>query len=224
MNRNPPIMRLRLHCLWYDLATLLLPSLRRIYRCASSSRINVIYATRLSQPFPRNGERERERERGGCRRETNYFPRQHASMLFTAHNELFELSVERIQNVVPSPRSLQSPCRYFSQLYDETPLRISPSPMTLQVAYFSPLPVNNLSPRIIRENSWSIVGLYDAREKEICLGISQLCSLARRRQNLFKVNWFFFQRQSMLRTVVAFINGVKLNIFWNVETRVKEYF
>lgn len=103
MNRNPPIMRLRLHCLWYDLATLLLPSLRRIYRCASSSRVNVIYATRLSQPFPRNGERERERERGGCRRETNYFPRQHASMLFTAHNELFQLSVERIQNVVPSP-------------------------------------------------------------------------------------------------------------------------
>lgn len=46
-------------------------------------------------------------------------------------------SVERIQNVLPStptPRSLQR--RYFSQLYDETPLNIfalrisSPSPMT----------------------------------------------------------------------------------------------
>lgn len=98
MNRNPPIMRLRLHWLWYDLATLLLPSLRRlcIYRCASSSRVNVIYATRLSQPFPRNEERERGREGGlrGCRRETNYFPQQHASMLFTAHNELFELRRE----------------------------------------------------------------------------------------------------------------------------------
>lgn len=79
----------------------------------------------------------------GCRRETNYFPQQHASMLFTAHNELFErLSlVERIQNVVPSrpaphPFTSRPPaCRYFSQLYEGTPLnifalRIFPSPMT----------------------------------------------------------------------------------------------
>lgn len=62
-------------------------------------------------------ERKRGKGRGACRRETNYFPRQHASMLFTAHNELFELSLRRENTkcrTLPSSRSLQPPCRYFS--------------------------------------------------------------------------------------------------------------
>ena len=77
----------------------------------------------------RYAEREREREREkrpstfrDCRRETNYFPQQHASMLFTAHNELFErLRSYREYKMSPPlppppPRFLLSSLRSFSCL------------------------------------------------------------------------------------------------------------
>ena len=70
----------------------------------------------------RKRERERERERRpstlrGCRRETNYFPQQHASMLFTAHNELFErLRLYREYKISSPLLLLLSSLRSFSSL------------------------------------------------------------------------------------------------------------
>ena len=70
----------------------------------------------------RYAERERERERRpstlrDCRRETNYFPQQHASMLFTAHNELFErlrsYREYKMSPPPPAPALSPSPHRFL---------------------------------------------------------------------------------------------------------------
>lgn len=107
-------------------------------------RVNVTCAKRFSA-----ADRSARREEGlltlrGCRRETNYFPQQHASMLFTSHNELFDRISRslifclhrRIQNIISLFMDAPQACRYFPWVYQETRPNIPsdgifPTPITL---------------------------------------------------------------------------------------------